>query len=275
MAKRYPLTILPAASALKLLRQSHPRLDGRSEPFLGFGDPVLGGHGNLRGGTMVANRGTRAMMESLHQLDRLPGTRDELLTMASVLGVNAETHVFLDYRATEPEVRRQNASGRLSRAKVVAFATHGLLAGQVRGVTQPSLVLTPPEVPSDENDGLLSLEDVLALKLSNTDWVILSACNTAGDNGSGESLSGLARAFFFAGAKALLVSQWSVNDYATKVLMTEIFQRYGKSPSLSPASALQAGMLALMTRSLKDPDNQYLAHPYAWAPFMVVGDGQL
>ena len=144
----------------------------------------------------------RVAVDSLHALDQLPGTREELLTVASVLGVNAETNVFLGQRATEPEVRRLNESGRLGQAKVIAFATHGLLAGEVQGVTQPALVLTPPAVPTDDNDGLLSMEDVLQLKLPNTDWVILSACNTAGDNGSGESLSGLARAFFFAGAKA-------------------------------------------------------------------------
>ena len=119
------------------------------------------------------------------------------------------------------------------------------------------------------------MEDVLQLKLPNTDWVILSACNTAGDNGSGESLSGLARAFFFAGAKALLVSQWSVDDEATKVLMGEIFRRYGGAPSLVPAKALREGMLALLSRAAKEPDHRYFAHPYAWAPFMLVGDGLL
>jgi CHAT domain-containing protein len=213
-------------------------------------------------------------MESLHSLDRLPGTREELLTVAALLGANAETNLFLGSRATESEVRRLNASGRLGQAKVIAFATHGLLAGEVQGITQPALVLTPPAVPTEEDDGLLSMEDVLQLRLPQTEWVILSACNTAGDNGSGESLTGLARAFFFAGARSLLVSQWSVDDRATMVLMEEIFQRYGRSPLLPPSGALQAGMLALLDHAVKDPNRRYFAHPYAWAPFMVVGDGQ-
>lgn len=122
---------------------------------------------------------------------------------------------------------------------------------------------------------MLSMEDVLQLKLPKTDLVILSACNTAGDNGSGESLSGLARAFFFAGAKGLLVSQWSVDDEATKTLMTEIFRRYGNGASIAPTKALQAGMLALLNQAAKDPTHAYFAHPYAWAPFMLVGDGLL
>ena len=169
---------------------------------------------------MIATRGMRVAVDSLHALDRLPGTREEVLTVANVLHVNPETSVYLGHRATEAEVHRLNHSGRLGQAKVLLFATHGLLAGEVQGVTQPSLVLTPPTVPTDDNDGLLSMEDVLQLRLPNTDWVVLSACNTAGGDGSGESLSGLARAFFFAGAKGLLVSQWSVDDLATKELMS-------------------------------------------------------
>ena len=275
LAKRYQLTILPATSALKLIRQARAPRQKAGEAFLGFGDPVLHGRAKLRGGAMVASRGTDVDVASLHELGRLPGTKEELLVVASVLGVKAETNLFLGERATEPEVRRLNENGRLGQARVIAFATHGLLANRVYGVTQPSLVLTPPDVPTDENDGLLSMEDVVALKLPNTEWVILSACNTAGDNGSGESLSGLARAFFFAGAKALLVSQWSVDDQATKVLMGEIFRRYGAITAMEPAKALQEGMLALLHRATTSADQQYLAHPYAWAPFMLVGDGQL
>jgi CHAT domain-containing protein len=190
-----------------------------------------------------------------------------------VLHVNPETSVFLGERATKPAVHHLNDNGRLGQAKVLSFATHGLLAGEVQGLTQPALVLTPPTVPTEDDDGLLSIEDVLQLKLPNTEWVILSACNTAGDDGSGESLSGLARAFFFAGAKALLVSQWSVDDEATKTLMAEIFTRYGGTPSLPPARALREGMLALLDRAGKDQEKRYFGHPYAWAAFVLVGDG--
>lgn len=273
LARAYALTILPSASALKLLRHRPVATGGSTERFLGFGDPVFHGEGHDRGGTMPMSRGTRVSVDTLRALNSLPGTREELLTVAKALDVDPDTSVFLGQRATEPEVRRLNESGRLGQAKVVSFATHGLLAGEVQGITQPALVLTPPEKPTDENDGLLSLEEVLQLKLPNTDWVILSACNTAGDDGSGESLSGLARAFFFAGAKALLVSQWSVDDLATKTLMEEIFRRYGSAPSVPPAKALREGMLTLLDHATKNPDHRYFAHPYAWAPFMLVGDG--
>ncbi len=272
LAQSYPLTILPSASALKLLRQNPVTQQDLGEPFLGFGDPILRGQGQLRGGKMLTSRGMRVAMDSLHALNRLPGTREELLTVASILHVDPDHTVYLGSRATETEVRRLNKSGRLGQAKVLAFSTHGLLAGEVRGVTQPALVLTPPDVATDENDGLLSMEDILQLKLPNTDWVILSACNTAGDDGSGESLSGLARAFFFAGAKALLVSQWSVDDAATKTLMSEIFKRYGSVRHTPPAEALREGMLALLKQATTESRYRHFAHLYAWAAFSLVGD---
>lgn len=123
--------------------------------------------------------------------------------------------------------------------------------GHLPEVTQPALVLTRPAVPTDGNDGLLSMEDVLELKLPNTDWVILSACNTAGDDGSGESLSGLARAFFFADAKALLVSQWSVEDEATRALMIEIFSRYGGICLFHPQELCVMACLLFSSRPTK------------------------
>lgn len=274
MTKSYPLTTLPSVSALKLLRQQARAETPLTERFIGFGDPVLQGAGRARGGTMVTTRGTRVARDAIQSLNRLPGTRDELFAVASALNVSPGQHVYVDQQATEIVVRQLNESGRLGQAKVVAFATHGLLAGELRGLSQPALVLTPPSQPSDMDDGLLSLEDVLQLRLPNTEWVILSACNTAGGDGSGESLSGLARAFFFAGARGLLVSQWSVDDRATQELMTQIFQRYGAAHSVPPAEALQQGMLALLQLSNTNPDRAYFAHPFAWASFFLVGEGR-
>ncbi|MBI4002260.1 MAG: tetratricopeptide repeat protein [Nitrospira defluvii] len=271
--KSYTFAILPSISALKMLRQHVVAANGSKESFIGFGDPLLEGSGNERGGKMIAARGMRVAIDTLRRLDNLPGTREELLAVARALGVNPETNVFMNRRATEIEVRRLNSTGRLGGAKVLSFATHGLLAGELQGITQPALVLTPPEIATDENDGLLSMEDIFELKLHTTEWVILSACNTAGADGSGESLSGLSRAFFFAGAKALLVSQWSVDDGATKELMEQVFQRYSKVPPMPPTRALREGMLALFEEAASQTEKSYLAHPYAWAPFILVGDG--
>ncbi len=275
LIKSHALTVLPSASSLKILRQGHATAAGTPEPFIGIGDPVLGGKGATRGGKMlVAGRGMRVARDDIRNLDRLPSTRTELLTVASVLGAEPSTHVYLAEQATETRVMELNRSGRLGRAAVVSFATHGLLAGELQGLTQPALVLTPPDAPSDEDDGLLSLDEILRLQLPHTEWVILSACNTAAGDGSGEGLSGLARGFFFAGARALLVSQWSVDDVATQVLMTEVFKRYGGKERLDSAESLREGMLAVIQKS-REAHHAYFAHPHAWAPFMLVGDGLL
>jgi CHAT domain-containing protein/Tfp pilus assembly protein PilF len=273
LGSAYVMTIVPSASILKLLRQSAHTNEGEPERFIGFGDPNLHGTGSARGGTMPRRRGLRVELSELQTLNGLPGTRKELLAIAAALQVSPEDHVFLAEQATETQVRRLNQSGRLGSNEVLAFSTHGLLAGELAGLTQPALVLTPPSNPTDEDDGLLSLEDILQLNLARTKWVILSACNTAGGDGSGEGLTGLARAFFFAGAKSLLVSQWRVNDVATRFLMTEIFKRYGKNRSLPPAQALRQGMQAAMTEAVQHPDHAYFAHPFAWAAFFLVGEG--
>ena len=95
-----------------------------------------------------------------------------------------------------------------------AGATHGLVAGDVKGIGEPALVLTIPATPTADDDGLLTASEVAQLKL-NADWVVLSACNTmAGDRPGAEALSGLARAFFYAGSRALLVSHWTVESNA-------------------------------------------------------------
>jgi len=113
----------------------------------------------------------------------------------------------------------------------------------------------------------------MLLKLKNTEWVVLSACNTAAPGGSGEGFSGLVRAFFYAGTPSLLVSQWSVDDAATDQLMTALFTAYGQGAKVSRAAALHDAMLKLVDLSRTDPAHTYFAHPFAWAPFIVVGEG--
>jgi len=261
----------PSATVLRALRQTERTQGSAVEPFIGFGDPVLQGQGTQRGGSMLSTRGTAETVRALARMNRLPATREELLAIAKVLGADPDAALYLGPQATETKVRELNTVGRLGQTRVLAFATHGLLAGEATGLTQPALVLTPPAVPSELDDGLLSLEDILQLKLPYTDWVVLSACNTAAADRSGEGLSGLARAFFFAGARALLVSHWSVDDRATRALMTAIFQRQTDTSTLTPAEMVRRGMLALMAQAAGT--TTYFAHPYAWAPFFLVGEG--
>ena len=153
--------------------------------------------------------------------------------------------------------------------RVVYFATHGLVAGDIKGLAEPSLALTLPKQPSELDDGLLTASEVAQLKL-NADWVVLSACNTiAGDKPGAEALSGLARAFFYAGARALLVSHWAVESNAAMRLTTSTFDILKSDPSLGRAEALRRAMLAYMN----DATNPLNAYPALWAPFVVVGEG--
>ena len=100
--------------------------------------------------------------------------------------------------------------------------------------------------------------------------MILSACNTAaGDAPGAEGLSGLAKAFFYAGARSLLVSHWSVPSISTVKLTTPMLAEAAQHPEIGRAEALRRSMLAL----LDDTENPHFAHPLFWAPFVVVGEG--
>jgi len=163
---------------------------------------------------------------------------------------------------------RRSASGSLANYRMVHFATHGFLAGQLDGAHEPGLVLTPPDNATEEDDGYLSASEIANLKLD-ADWVILSACNTAaGAATSAEALSGLARAFIYAQARALLVSHWEVYSDATVKLITASVREMARDPTVGRAEAMRRSMIALI-----DKGKPQEAHPAYWAPFVVVGEG--
>ncbi|MDX2290142.1 MAG: CHAT domain-containing protein [Hyphomicrobiaceae bacterium] len=182
---------------------------------------------------------------------------------------------FVWARATEAEVKRLSATGELAKYRVVHFATHGALAGQLSGTIEPGLILTPPSSPTPEDDGYLSGGEIASLKLD-ADWVILSACNTARGGAIGESseaLSGLASAFFYAGGRSLLVSHWEVDSDAAAKLVKTTFREIAKDTRVGRAEALRRAMLAVMMDTTR-PGNWIPAqHPSVWAPLAVVGEG--
>src|SRR5262249_38626293 len=148
--------------------------------------------------------------------------------------------------------------------------THGVLAGELQPGAEPALVFTPPKQPIDsDDDGLLTASEVAQLQM-NAEWVVISACNTAGgEKPSAEAFSGLARAFFFAGARAILASHWPVYSDAAVLLITRTFNELKSRPGLGRSEAHRRAMLALMSDQ-SEPSN---AHPSVWAPFVVVGEG--
>jgi CHAT domain-containing protein len=150
----------------------------------------------------------------------------------------------------------------------VRFLTQGTQC-RSSGLAEPSLALTLPDFPSDFDDGLLTASEVAQLKL-NADWVVLSACNTiAGDKPGAEALSGLARAFFYAGARGLLVSHWPVASNAATRLTTSTFDILAADPAAGRAEALRGAVLA----HLGDTSQPRHAYPAIWGPFPLVGEG--
>ena len=169
-------------------------------------------------------------------------------------------------------VRTTNLADR----KVILFATHGLVPGDLNGLTQPALALSAPQVAGGTGDGLLTMDKILGLRLD-ADWVVLSACNTAASDGNGaEAASGLGLAFFYAGTRALLLSNWPVETTSARMLPTDMFRRQTENTNLGRAKAMQSSMLSLIDGDGFVEGGKVVfsyAHPIFWAPFSVIGDG--
>lgn len=286
LAKKYAVTMIPSAASFRLQRALAGKPVGDRRPFVGFGDPVFGAAQKqlaqaqtTRGGIRFRSKPRTRQVDSatLALLPRLPDTADEITSIAAALGANSATDVFLGVRANEDRVKQLSRDGHLARYRIISFATHGLVAGDLDGLAQPALALSSPGVTGGKEDGLLTMGEILGLRL-NADWAVLSACNTASAEGKGaEAVSGLGRAFFFAGARALLVSSWPVYSAATKDLMTTLFGKQAADAHVSRAEALRQTRVRLIDEmGFKDEKGQMVfayAHPIFWAPFVLVGDG--
>ena len=290
LADRHAITVLPSVSSLKALR-AHAKASTASKPFVGFGNPILDGNAaaaklartikgcagsdqvrtaqlrTTRTAVLPLGRGTRlADLKLLKSQVALPETADEICAVARGAGANQDD-VFLGHNATEARIKALSTDGRLSQYKILHFATHGALAGELKGSNEPGLIFTPPKSATPMDDGYLSASEIAGLKL-NADWVILSACNTAGgETQNAEALSGMAKAFFYAGARSLLVSHWYVNSLATVSLITMAFDALKRDPKIGRAEALRRAMLSLMRSGKRT------WHPAYWAPFVLVGEG--
>ena len=294
LARSHAVMTLPSLSSLAALRGVTSFSRTNTQEFIGFGDPVFSERqqspAERAGVTSDMPRSSKAVSDdrislrvlpdtrairsaSLRDLPPLPETRKELLSIARSVGVDPEGSVFLGVEASEKRLFEMD----LSNVRILAFATHGLVKGDLNGLNEPALALSSPEVVGDEGgDGLLSLSEIIGLKL-NADLVVLSACNTASADGSGaEAVSGLGRAFFFAGTKSLLVSHWPVHSGATTSLMTKVFANLAVDSSVGRAEAVRRARVQLIDEGTFVFDGTAAfsyAHPIFWAAFTVVGDG--
>ena len=198
----------------------------------------------------------------------LPETAGEACAVGRDLGAK-EADIYLGERANEAQLKALSGDGTLRGYRVLHFATHGLVAGETstvaRDLSEPSLILTPPDKATETNDGLLTASEIAGLSL-NAEAVVLSACNTASASGApnAEALSGLGRAFFYAGARALLVTHWYVTSDAAVELVTKSFAERKSHPEINLAEALRRAMQTSIDRG------GMRAHPAWWAPFVVV-----
>ncbi len=282
---RYALVTLPAISSLRTLRcfsAATPhrgcvgaartvggRDTGPTLAYAGVGGPTLGGGGDgeSRGaeGWDKYSNGLLADPDKLRALAPLPGAESEIDALSDLFKkrgafVRTRDQFTETLVKTSPDIRR---------AAVLHFATHALMGGESGSVGEPGLVMTPPlaSAASAQDDGLLTASEAAALDLQ-AGFVVLSACNTARADGTlgADGLSGLARSFFYAGAKSLLVSHWSVDDKATRELMVKMFGEIDGG-STSRAIALQHAIQKVKAETA-------FVEPRFWAPFVLVGESR-
>jgi CHAT domain-containing protein/Flp pilus assembly protein TadD len=297
LIRKASVTRLPSASTFAVLR-TLPEGDPYRKAFAGFGDPFFNQEQLAQAAKekeepamVLASRGGRIHVRGIRisedgilddeeivsctidNLNRLPDTSEEIKHIAEALGANPDKDIFLGRRASEHQVKSMDLSDR----RVIAFATHALMAGDLDGLDQPALALSAPSISGGDEDGLLTMGEILRLKL-NADWIVLSACNTGAAEGKGaDAVSGLGRAFFYAGTRAVLVSMWPVETTSACKLTTGLFRYQREDKKLSRARALRKSVLELIdSPGLKDDVTGKIAasyaHPLFWAPFIVFGE---
>jgi CHAT domain-containing protein len=285
LVRHNAIAALPSVESLATLRRKSKPREGR-KPLIGFANPLPSPNfiGPPASASPTVRRGTRAAsirsglsdaisearprdMTPLRQFlarEPLENSERELRKVGEIVGADQQD-LFTGARASEAAVK----AGKLSEYRIVYFATHGYVAGSF-DQAEPSLALTVPENPSESDDGLLTASEISQLDLD-ADWVVLSACDTAGGIQKGaDGLSGLARAFFHAGARALLVSHWSLDDQSALELTTSLFQRLSADPTASRAHALQGAMLEQINGA-RGGENLWSAYPGRWAAFELIG----
>lgn len=263
-------TALSAASFRDARRAPPSKADAR---YLGLGENEPVGPASetalVRGGVTSTEPGCEVPLAAWNR----PIAADELVYASGQLG--GERSALLTRAAfTDTAVAARDD---LDRYKVIHFATHGLVTPP-----KPSCPIRPALLTSfggPGSDGLLQFGEIFDLKLD-ADLVILSACNTASlagleatqaagvEGGGGQALDGLVRAFIGAGGRQVIASHWPAPDEfdATKLLFQRFFaaQQAGASGT---GDALLAAQITLMDRA-------ETSHPFYWAGFALVGDGE-
>ncbi|MGA2532803.1 MAG: CHAT domain-containing tetratricopeptide repeat protein [Candidatus Aminicenantales bacterium] len=249
LVEKYNISYGPSSTSLLLLRENPRRLKSE-ETLLAFGDPLE------RGGIPAEGAPQKASADlsgARFVFPRLPYSRQEVLNVARLFHAQNRA-VFMQDAATETIIKKMP----LEKYDVIHFACHGQL--DEKYPFRSALVLSSDQ--NQEEDGLLQVREIYGLRM-NAGLVVLSACHSG--NGTverGEGLFGLARTFFYAGARAVLSSIWSVNDRSTAVFMEDFYKGLVRG---------QDKIAALRMTKLKMLRSGH-SHPYYWAGFVLNGD---
>jgi CHAT domain-containing protein/tetratricopeptide (TPR) repeat protein len=262
LVQGHRLRYAPSLTALHVVRQWDQTRSRPGRSLWAMGDPVYQPSDPRAAARAAPAEETRHSLTMYRgavpgeSFERLPSSGVEVERLGRFWGATPE-EVLIGPAATEAAVKRASAAGTLAKHRYVHFATHGILG--LAEATQPALVLSLTGDQQGE-DGFLRLDEVTHLRL-NADLVVLSACQTGqGRLRNGEGVSGLARAFLYAGSRGVLCSLWQVADRETSELMVDFY------------AGLKAGKPA--TDALRDAQLRMIAAgepPRFWAPFVLIG----
>lgn len=272
-----PLSYVPSASLLAVVRGSYGRRSAGRTPLLAFANPDFGASppslatggakpqaalAGLQFEAVRAAFGDARASGGASAFPVLPGTQTEADAVRAALGADGAS-VMTGAEASRSRLFDLNARDRLKTYRYILFATHAVLPGEVKGLVQPAIVLAHPEL----GDGFLTMADVFGLSLD-ADFVALSACKTGIDVAGAfdDGISGLTRAFLYAGTPAISVTLWEVDDAAAPRITPPFFA--AMHDGMSPAQALRRAKLAM----LESPQARF-RHPFAWGPSVIFGDG--
>jgi len=224
-----------------------------------FSSPASGAVSPTGAPSQIADYFARSGIDvsALAGLLPLPGTDEEVRSIAASVPWRSQ-RLFIGAEANEQAMRQSET--RL--ADIVVLATHGIVAGEIEGIAEPALVLSPGEAAKD--DGVLTASEIAQLDMR-AQWVILSSCDSAaGMQGGLPAFSGLAQAFRQAGAKDLLVSHWKVRDDVAAYVSSQTVLNY--RTGMSKTEALRDAIRKLRKESgIVGADS-----PFAWAPFVLI-----
>lgn len=236
LIEKHTILTAPSIQVLELTRQQRNK-SAKSGKALVMGNPTM---------PIVQSPGGNAQ-----QLPKLAGAETEARVIAPLLNTTA----LIGAQGTKATIKQQ-----MLNAYIIHLATHGLL-DDVNGLG--SAIALAPDNPGQPNDGLLTAEEILNMKLT-ANLVVLSACDTGRGRITGDGVIGLSRALISAGVPSVLVSLWSVPDAPTADLMTEFYKNL-QERKLNKAQSLREAMKTVMKTH---------PNPIDWAAFTLIGEAE-